>query len=133
MKLRHAAALALASWYLMVPPYRACTDCSRRTLQPDSINSSLDKWEVVESFGTAASCRASLDSYVKREQIWKGHGLAGNRYVAAFGRCLAADDPGLKRKYGRLPRILPRIPVTEKTARYGLEVMGLYVLPDSIR
>src|SRR5438128_12662098 len=98
MNLRHAAALAMAGWYLMVPPHRVCTDCSHRTLKPASVNSSLDKWKMVHSFDTASSCNASLQSYLHREGIWKGRGLPSNRYVATYGRCYPSDDPRLKRK-----------------------------------
>jgi hypothetical protein len=50
MNLRHAAALALMGWYLMVPPFSALNT-------PDPY-APLNKWRVVHSFETSNECEA---------------------------------------------------------------------------
>lgn len=59
MKPRPVAALALVGWYLMVPPFRTCSECSRY-FQPDPLNAPFDKWEIVDSFDTVAECKKDL-------------------------------------------------------------------------
>ena len=49
--LRHAAALALVGWYLMVPPPR-----DHKTGLPD-FQAALTDWSVEQSFNTADECR----------------------------------------------------------------------------
>ena len=43
MKPRHAAALALVGWYLMVPP-------------PDNLTAPISAWEVAASYDTGKHC-----------------------------------------------------------------------------
>lgn len=97
MKLRHAAALALVGWYLMVPPHRICVDC-RDYFQPDSPNASLDKWEIVHHFDTLTECKKDLLWYQKTAS--RGTVVKRPRvpYVATYGQCIASDDPRLKKK-----------------------------------
>jgi hypothetical protein len=47
MKLRHAAALALVGWYLMMPPSDG---------HSIDRNAPLDKWEVYSGYDTAKEC-----------------------------------------------------------------------------
>src|ERR1700676_1004468 len=53
---RHAAALVLIGWDLMVPPFRTCSECSRY-FQPDPLNAPFDKWAIVDTFDTVAGCK----------------------------------------------------------------------------
>jgi hypothetical protein len=50
MDLRHAAALALMGWYLMLPPYKA--DC-----QQVDTHSPLSAWTVARTFDSARGCK----------------------------------------------------------------------------
>jgi len=96
MKPRHAVVLALVGWYLMVPPHRICANC-RHYFQPDPLNASLDKWEMVESFDSMAKCEEDLLGYQQKERIplrrlFKRPSIS---YVARYGRCIASDDKRL--------------------------------------
>jgi len=95
MNPRHAAALALVGWYLMVPPHPTAT-----TLDSDA---PLPKWRVYEVFDTAVACNTARAS---EEQDWKSKADADpNNAVTKFlvkswlaSQCIAADDPRLKEK-----------------------------------
>ena len=54
MILRHAAALALVGWYLMVPPFRSGWFSSSAT-ELDT-KAPLSRWRVIGSFDEVASC-----------------------------------------------------------------------------
>jgi len=78
MNLRHAAALALVGWYLMVPPH-----------EYKGNQAVLYGWKIIHSYDTAQACE---------EQRAKGiPGLPpfpkGFEWVAI---CVASDDPRLK-------------------------------------
>jgi hypothetical protein len=91
MKPRHAAALALVSWYLLAPPlYKGEVD----------ENAPLKEWTVLQSFSTVVECsqwlsmllhRASLDPAMKT--------VVKHRLLAAS--CKSSDDPRLKGKIAR--------------------------------
>ncbi len=108
MKLRHAAALALIvvcacsrktdltdqSWYLIVPP----------TTGIDSFDTSapLSKWRISGNFDSVAECtKAQADDIKGYEenagQVATNVAELGVKVFGA-GRCIAADDPGLKGK-----------------------------------
>jgi hypothetical protein len=59
MNLRHAAALALVGWYLLVPPI--LTD---QLLV--NIDAPISKWEHYQSFDSAQECE-STNLYIHRE------------------------------------------------------------------
>jgi hypothetical protein len=98
MKLRHAAALSLMAWYLMVPP---------RIPNTGEVNKSvpLSQWIIRRSFPRNQGCEAAKDRLQKQ-------GLANQAEVDAMGRraphnpefhcvlcqaqCVADDDPRLK-------------------------------------
>jgi hypothetical protein len=94
MKLRHGAALALVVWYLMVPPYRICSDCSDR-LQPDPPNAPLKKWETVHRFDTLTKCEENLLWY-QREKNRMSFKRPRVSFIATYGKCISDDDPRLK-------------------------------------
>lgn len=96
MKPRHAAALVLVVYYLMVPPYRICPDCSDR-LQPDPPDAPLNKWEIVHRFDTSAKCEENLVWYQKEKKrmLLKRPRVS---FIATYGKCISADDPRFKEK-----------------------------------
>jgi hypothetical protein len=100
MKPRHAAALALVGWYLMMPP----------TPQDPSLladpTPSLSVWFLKQSFDTAKECehtRRAEDHEAEREM----HDIAKARAIeteiervqilmqSIFSQCIATDDPRL--------------------------------------
>jgi|SRR5271156_2451692 hypothetical protein len=106
MKLRHAAALALVGWYLMVPPIRSYVPL---ILLP---NEPLTKWEQRQSYDTAEQCKAArkrIQKYLARELTKQRLGKdshyieqpVAQEIIAEQGklnlsRCIATDDPRLK-------------------------------------
>jgi hypothetical protein len=96
---RHAAALALVGWYLMVPPLTTST--AGRTL----VNSSapLTAWLTIASYDTARECNAVwTDTLRTRTAIVAALGEKSSPFVkggaVAAARCIASDDPRLKGK-----------------------------------
>ncbi|MDO8431390.1 MAG: hypothetical protein Q7S58_03170 [Candidatus Binatus sp.] len=91
MKSRHAAALTLVGWYLMMPP----ADTKVGLL----LDAPFSDWRVVESFDTAAECKASLKAKrngVKIPEVSKN--WPNDVPTVAFWECIATDDPRLKSK-----------------------------------
>ena len=100
MRLRHAAALALAGWYLIVPP-------AGRTLRV-GLAAPLSQWRTVGTFNSAGDCEAGkrkglplLEKRIK-EKAGKAGVAAHDSDVQALAqlalRCVASDDPRLKGK-----------------------------------
>jgi hypothetical protein len=84
MRPRHAAALALVGWYLMVPPLVR----KQNTLQEDT-SQPLSKWTQFRAFDSAQDCERDRDSILKaRETV--------NYADALQDRCVESDDPRLK-------------------------------------
>jgi hypothetical protein len=90
MKPRHAPALALVVWYLMLPPVR-----------PDgcvNAHAPLSKWKTSNTYATADKCKKAL---LGLRGGWvgsaNGHELSypSRKDTAA---CAASDDPRLKKK-----------------------------------
>jgi hypothetical protein len=97
MKPRHAAALAVVGWCLMVPPF---------TRHGVNIKAPMFEWEQVASFETASECAeyaAGMEKYAagRAKQSKDPRYRDMLRYAAqAFSdaRCVATDDPRLKKK-----------------------------------
>jgi hypothetical protein len=92
MKLRHAAALVLVGWYLMVPP----------TKDANQIDPSvrLPKWVVLRAFDTANACNEAQDQLryrVSRLNLQIPVASAVSE-AAEFSQCISSDDPRLKEK-----------------------------------
>jgi hypothetical protein len=93
MKFRHFAGLALAGWYLMLPPMGSVE--SRRnpstgfyvaySTQP------LNTWEIAGSYDTAAECRTAVE---QADQLARQNCPD----CSAVASCIATDDPRLKSK-----------------------------------
>lgn len=117
MNPRHAAALALVGWYLMVPPSIAETswgcaggvtdwllgawigdakhrdNCTKLMEIADS-NAPLSKWLRLDAFDTIKECDAE-----RRENLARGRDN-GSRATSPpmQPECVASDDPRLKEK-----------------------------------
>jgi hypothetical protein len=85
VNLRHAAALALVGWYLMVPPFGL--DRSRDPDQP------LPKWSIAQSFDTTSECN---DTMVGRRKHAQETGNKRMEDALTSAACIATDDPRLK-------------------------------------
>ena len=59
MKLRHAAALALVVWYLIVPPLVIHSSV------PVDLDAPLSKWGIFSSHNSAADCEQTLVAFYK--------------------------------------------------------------------
>jgi hypothetical protein len=81
MNHRHAAALVLLGWYLMIPPRDA-----KGVLQP---HSPLRKWKRAANYNTAQECEVGK---------FKALNANGNGSIFLASRCIASDDPRLKAK-----------------------------------
>jgi hypothetical protein len=93
MKSRHAAALALVGWYLMVPPL---TNNGRST----DTRTALSTWQVLKSLASAPECEAERNQlqHDANEQPNKDKNTLLAQYIAAHSQCIASDDPRLKEK-----------------------------------
>jgi hypothetical protein len=88
MNLRHAAALALVGWYLMVPPPDTVTlEQFRKGEMPP-----LTIWIQLWAFDSAKECQDKLAQLVHDQKDPR------RRDTLAMGRCIASDDPRLKSK-----------------------------------
>jgi len=89
VNLRHAAALALVGWYLVLPPI---SDGKPDTSAP------LSSWEQWRSFDTAESCEQARD--FKREQMKKYDepktGILWSEVFGVYSKCISTDDQRLK-------------------------------------
>lgn len=82
MTLRHAAALTLIGWYLMVPLKN----------RPDA---PMENWVHLDSFDTAGECRkAGYEAEALMKRKHPNDQLIRNQYEA--WECIATDDPRLK-------------------------------------
>jgi len=81
MTTRHAAALALLGWYLMMPP--------RDTKGVLQLHSPLRKWKRAASYKTANECEVGK---------FKALDANGNGSIFRESKCIASDDPRLKAK-----------------------------------
>jgi hypothetical protein len=97
MKDRHAAALALVGWYLMIST--ASWDGSK-WIEPSF--TSLAHWQQVDVFDSASKCQAAknqhLDDAIAEDEKGMAHpkkDAVGNNLAADY-LCVASDDPRLK-------------------------------------
>jgi hypothetical protein len=102
VNLRHTAALALVSWYLMVPPLK---NGKPETAAPFS------RWEIQSNYDTAAECQSDLKGLVKSALMQlhnpMSRDLQGQLLTAdekslllavTKARCVASDNPRFKGK-----------------------------------
>jgi hypothetical protein len=91
MKPRHAAALALVGWYLMVPPSHSS----------ESGPPTLSEWSVYKTFESADVCyyfRAETASGMLQDAPPDFAERFDGSFMNTFeqGRCVATNDPRLK-------------------------------------
>jgi hypothetical protein len=91
MKIRHAAVLAVAGWYLMVPPL----DMATHKLNPDE---PLAAWHNFGSYDHASACSSDRE---KQLNFWLSKGsLSEGERLTVEGlqsyQCIATDDPRLR-------------------------------------
>lgn len=87
MKPRPAAALVLVGWYLIQPP-------THRTAKGIAFDDDLPLtlWRHVASYDTAKDCQAQI------EHMESSPPKMAEEMGANFVRCIASDDPRLKRR-----------------------------------
>lgn len=107
MKARHAAALALVGWYLMVPPFTELPPPSSDP-PPFDVNfkAPLSEWDISKSFDKAEDCERLRKEVQTKEQSFaypanmSKLNIVASRlaYLAAraSAQCIATDDPRLK-------------------------------------
>ena len=96
MNLRHAAALALVGWYLMIPPI-----IEKAGGYEADFNAPISRWSVNSPFDAASECRAVNGQLVleQKQRLDKApiHSLdwaVAQRLVTS--QCISSDDPRLK-------------------------------------
>jgi hypothetical protein len=91
MSLRHAAALALVGWYLMVP---------QSTLPANvAYKRPLSTWQTIQAFDTAEECQDYLSTFFQRSREKAALNMLEPAYRDfMFAQCVASDDPRLKAK-----------------------------------
>jgi hypothetical protein len=106
MKLRHAAALALVGWYLMMPPAKPSQLTG--TTEVDSA-ASLANWSVEQSFDSAGACERTRDYALKQAMAREAKVPVGSSSKGWIQTetgalqtenavCISTDDPRLKGK-----------------------------------
>ena len=108
MRIAHATALALVSWYLMVPPLESCMGAFSGHSCPAL---PLSQWQVKATRGSPEKCEQLQQEWNEKGQLYLVEMGASNRphdmrmytdeasartMVAA--QCVASDDPRLKSK-----------------------------------
>ena len=96
MKLRHAAALALVRWYLMIPRY----DLTGLVLD----KAPLSMWKIYNEYDSSAQCeeireemsRTAQKFIDEQEQRAETEDGLSQATVMLSARCIAKDDPRLK-------------------------------------
>ena len=93
MNFRHAAALALVGWYLVVPPDR-CEDKTRSDLdicdQVSNLEAPLSAWfRTWPSYATAQDCEKALE--MDRRTVPNGPDRAMQERENAAARCVSSD------------------------------------------
>jgi hypothetical protein len=92
--LRHAAALALVGWYMMIPPL------SRTVRFEVDYGAPLSAWPIMRSFDNAERCEDyrshELEKYRASAAAAPTNILQTFSNAMLFSQCAASDDPRLK-------------------------------------
>jgi hypothetical protein len=89
MSPRHAAALILVGWYLMVPPM----DNQGRTYATLPIK----YWRLIRAFDSAKECEEFVEQFAEKARIrGEWYGVLKERTLSS--RCVSTDDPRLNGK-----------------------------------
>ena len=107
MKLRHATALTLLGWYLLMPPMLGGNPPIYPSARPD-LAAPLEKWLVTDTFDSASQCRTALASVLEVPKNLDVEKLTAQQVAqikeskkgtwASSYQCVASDDPRLKGK-----------------------------------
>ena len=95
MKLRHAAAIVLTGWYLIVPPVKMGTV---------EMDSPLSRWIIIEEYSDRdlLSCTTAQADLVARAEGLTAHPpvslIPSQAQQYRASQCIATDDPRLKEK-----------------------------------
>jgi len=89
MKRRHAAALVLVGWYLIIPS---------STLPPGvAYTQPLSKWAIVRGFDTADDCDDFLSTFFEDSRQKQALNMLEPAYRDyMFAKCISTDDPRLE-------------------------------------
>jgi hypothetical protein len=106
MNLRHATALALMGWYLMVPPFVH--------YDPRELWAPVSQWKIVERFDTATACKGYLQemkedpgalhgeykvaSKFQTEGLNRMRHMRIDSFALRYAGCIFSDDPRLDEK-----------------------------------
>jgi hypothetical protein len=102
MRARHAAALALVGWYLMVPPDHPKLDDSIEWVS----RAPLRDWQIVQRFDAASACENRKHEIIS-DAIHAIHDDAKARRTEAVlsayaisnnATCVSRDDPRIREK-----------------------------------
>jgi len=116
MNPRHAAALALVGWYLMVPPLMTPCPSKHPPKHPPPLNfwgdAPLSRWDTVRSFNRAGDCEKELKATIQRttdpkftivvpanmgpDEVSRSRMNMITRDISA--QCVSTGDPRLKEK-----------------------------------
>ena len=93
MKHRHAPALAVVAWYLMMPPPKPLEDHFKTNFKAP-----LTKWTEVRRFDLQAQCETVREAYQRKPtgNLIIMLGAAEAQATTKASRCVASDDPRLK-------------------------------------
>ena len=86
MNFRHAAALALAGWYLMGPPF-----VNGRA----DLKASLSRWTTLGSYDSAEQCEEDRQALQRAGSAWHRPDPDLSAKAMTLMRCVASDDPRL--------------------------------------
>jgi hypothetical protein len=99
LTLRHAAALALIGWYLMVPPTTAPPYLK---VNPDA---QISRWEHYGSYDSAKECESNIlylheqaNKFTRAQRVNPSTAKESEAAQYIFGECIATDDPRLMGK-----------------------------------
>ena len=110
MKPRHASALALVGWYLIVPPasdwkrFQAVEEVSGYFAHLGPFYPApFEKWKKLGEFYSQANCESARQSILRRDgtiteqpMLPNGSMPSANQYQASHATCIASEDPRLK-------------------------------------
>ena len=93
-RVRHAAALALVGWYLMMP-----------TPAPETfmtVTPPVGRWDHLGTYDNEKECDHALDEMSRKSERegfeMKGFSPEALRHSGALAKCISTDDPRLKEK-----------------------------------
>jgi len=108
VNLRHAAALALVGWYLMVPPIESCNGAFHGGVCNET---PLAKWQIVKTYDSLSGCENIKAIWIEKGQSYLVEMNASSRSRTTRmasdeasattdieATCVVSDDPRLKGK-----------------------------------